>query len=214
MKAAMDLCLRPRSVEELEEMIGFAATLGYRAVAVEIPQEQVFSPGTVRRIGEKYGLEVYTRITLRPETKRELLAGLSRAEKRYDVIAVRTRSPEVIRHAARDGRVNLVSLASYQARYMDRSEADLLRQGGGGVEVWFSELLGAVENNDYRRIRGFEAIIRRAVGYSARIVVPSCAKNKWGLRSPSILVAVLVSTGIPLTLAKTIVYSYPYAVLG
>ncbi len=210
---ALDLCVKPGSVETLQAVLRLASSMGYEGVAVETTSLEL-SRGDAKRLSREYGVEVYRRITLRPSSHGEMLKMLAKSHGKYDLLVIESREPDVIRSAARDGRVGLVYISPLQARYMDRSQADLLRLGGGGVEARLADFLRALERRDYRRIRGLEALVRRGVAFGAKIVVGSCSTSLWGLRSPRSVLSILVVLGVPEPVAKTIVYSYPYSVIG
>ena len=209
---ALDLCIKPRRLQDVRDIARVAGILGYKGFAVELDGAGV-DFREVYNAGKEYGVEVYRRATIQAKSKAEMLKKVASVEKKVDVIAVESKTADVIRHAARDSRVDLVSLSTFQARYMDRSQADLLRIGGGAIEVKLKEFIEAIETGDVRRVRGFEAIVRRATAFRAPFVVSTCASNKWETASTASIVSILVSLGIPLSIARITVYSSPIILL-
>ncbi|MET1101404.1 MAG: RNase P subunit p30 family protein [Pyrodictiaceae archaeon] len=200
---AIDLCVKPRSIEDFKGIAETAIRLGYKALVIETDD-----PSKFREAGKEMGIKVLARTTIRPHSKTDLLRALQTI-KGYDVIAVESKSAEVIRHAARDSRVDVIVLAPTMSRYMDRSEARLLRQGGGLIEFWLSRLLTTSGPRPWRRLRSLMIIARRALAYQASLAVSSCARSLWELWHPRSIVSLLVTLGIPEVHAKTIVYVNP-----
>ncbi len=188
MRAYYDLCVSPRSSGEAREMARLLKAMGFRGVAVE-------GGGACMEEFRLEGLEAYSRVTIRASTGAEVAAKARQARARFDIVAVKPASAEAARTAARDPRVDLVVLPPSMARYMDRSEARLLEQGGGCIELRLSYVLSG--GDPRRRLRGLMIIARRAAACDACLVVTSNARDRWGLWSPYTAAALLTSMGIP-----------------
>ncbi len=202
-----DLCLAPR-VEHVEAMARMLSEWGIKLVGVEASSPNVEVRKTLE-VFKSYGIEALTRITIEASSRRELLQAIRAARRRFDILAVKPRTGETARLAARDGRVDLVVLEPGMARYMDRSEALLLRQGGGMIEIQ----LASVMSLSPRRLRGFMIIARRAAVYEAPFTVSSCATSLWELWHPQAVRSLLVSVGVPEHIAKLALTVYPRRLL-
>lgn len=204
-----DLHVAPRSLEDAHGIASLLAGMGVRCVAIDNP-----NPREARAYTKPFieaGLEAYTRVTIEADSWGKALKALRRISPHYDLVAVKPKSAEVARHAAKDPRVALVQLPPGMARYMDRSQARLLREGGAGVEV---SLLPLLHSDDPRRsLRGIMIIARRAAAYEAMLVITSGARSKWELWSPAAIRALLVSFGVPENIASLSVTGYPSSIL-
>ncbi len=198
MNPYVDLCVRPRNPAEAEAMARRMASMGYGAVGVE-GEAQLVKPFI------EAGLVAVTRVTVEAETGAEALRLVRRIRGSYSIVALRPRGVEAARLAARDGRVDVVVLPPGMARYMDRSEARLLRLGGGVVEVHLRSVL----EKDGRGLRGLMIIARRAVAYDTPFTVSSCATSAWELWHPYSVRGLLVSLGVPENHARLAVTAYP-----
>ena len=204
-----DLHIAPRSLRDAYDMARLMARMRVKCVAVDNSD-----PSKAReyaRVFEEAGLETYTRTTIEADNWGKALRGIRRASLHYDLVVVKPKSAEVARHAARDPRVALIQLPPGMARYMDKSQAHLLREGGTGVEV---SMLPLLYGDDPRRsLRGIMIISRRAAAYEAIIVATSGARSKWELWHPASIRALLVSFGLPENTAKLALTGYPESIV-
>jgi len=204
-----DLHVAPRSLEDAQGIASLLASMGVRCVAIDNP-----NPREARAYTKPFteaGLEAYTRVTIEADSWGKALKALRRISPHYDLVVVRPKSAEVARHAAKDPRVALVQLPPGMARYMDKSQARLLREGGAGIEV---SLLPLLYSDDPRRsLRGIMIIVRRAAAYEAMLVITSGARSKWELWSPAAIRALLVSFGVPENIVSLSLTGYPSSIL-
>ncbi len=182
-------------------MARVASRMGLRLVGVEVAGD---SRALLKPFLEE-GLEALARLTIRASTAREAAEAVRRYRRLYDILAVEPEGVEAARFAARDGRVDVVSLPPGMAKYMDRSEARLLLQGGGVVEV----PLSAVVERGERGLRGLMIVVRRAVAYDAPFTVSSCARSEWEMWPPYSVAGLLVALGVPEHRALLAVTGYP-----
>jgi ribonuclease P/MRP protein subunit RPP1 len=130
----------------------------------------------------------------------------------YDIVAVKPKTAEAARLAARDPRVSLVQLPPGMARYMDKSQVAMLREGGGAIEL---KLLPVLYSGDPRTtLRGLMIIARRAAAYEAPLVATSGARSVWEILSPMHIRGLLVSFGLPESIAKLAVSGYPLSLVA
>ncbi len=202
---ACDLQLSPRSIEEAEAIAELAAAMGLRVVAFE--SEELEKARAYVEAAKRHGLEAYTRRTIEARSWVEAAKEVARVAARgFDIVAVRPRTAEAARLAARDPRVAIVQLPPGMARYMDRSQALMLREGGTVAEV---RLLPLLRPGDPRTaLRGIMVIVRRAAAYGAAFTVSSGARTRWELWSPASTRALLESFGVPPQLALLSLTSY------
>jgi ribonuclease P/MRP protein subunit RPP1 len=204
-----DLNVEPRDEAEARRMAEKLASVGVRCVAVEASDAE--KARTLAGVFEDVGVEAYTRYTVEAKEWSAALNLVRRLVEHYDIIAVKPRTAEAARLAARDPRVALVQLSPGMARYMDRSQVLMLREGGGAIEL---KLLPILYSADPRStLRGLMIIARRAAAYGAPLAATSGARSLWEIITPFHARAILVSFGLPENIAKLAVTSYPYSVV-
>ena len=197
-----DSLVSPRDVEEAERLASLYARIGVGMVLVEAPEPRLARD--LARVFQGHGIEAYTRTTIEVKEWGRGVAEVRRAAQAYDIVVVRPRSAEVARLAARDPGVAFIQLPPGMARYMDRSQALMLREGRAAAEIRLSTLL---RPGDPRRgLRGLMVIARRAAAYEAPLVVGSGARLAWEAWPPQSVVGLLVSFGVPEPLARLYVY--------
>ena len=197
-----DSLVAPRDAGEAERLADLYARIGVGMVLVEAPEPRLARG--LAKVFESSGVEAYTRRTVEVREWGKGVAEVRKAAQAYDIVAVRPRSAEVARLAARDPGVALIQLPPGMARYMDRSQALMLREGRAAVEIRLSTLL---RPGDPRRgLRGLMVIARRAAAYEAPLVVGSGARVAWEAWPPQSAVGLLVAFGVPEPLARLYVY--------
>ena len=199
-----ELCIAPRGVEEARGLARLLRSLGFRWVAVDAS-----TPERARALAEVVrgeGVEAYSRVTVEASDWSQAARMVKRLYEEVDLVAVRPRSAEAARHAARDRRVAVVQLSPGMARYMDKSEAMLLRESGSVVEVRLSTLLGG--GDPRLGLRGVMVIARRAAAYEAAFAASSCARSVWEAWPPMSVVGLLASFGVPVPAARLAVTGY------
>ncbi|HIQ23551.1 MAG TPA: hypothetical protein EYH50_00700 [Pyrodictium delaneyi] len=207
---SVDLALEPRSLRDAMEMASLAKMMGYRLVAIENSDPQ--RAREYARVFTEEGIEALTRITIEADSWGMTVNILKRIALNFDLVAVKPKSVEAVRLAARDPRVGLVVLSPGMARYMDKSQAAMLREGGAAVELRFLPLL---HGGDPRAgLRGTMIIARRAAAYEAPLVVTSGARTRWEMWHPRTMHAMLVAFGLPENIAKLAITGYPAAIVN
>ena len=197
-----DSLVAPRSPEDAARLADLYARMGVGMVLVEASD-----PGLARRLVKVFqdrGVDAYARITVEVKEWGKGVTEVRRAAQAYDIVAVRPRSAEAARLAARDPGVALIQLPPGMARYMDRSQALMLREGRAAVEIKLQPLLHP--GDPRRSLRGLMVIARRAAAYEAPLVVGSGARLAWEAWPPQSVVGLLVSFGVPEPLARLYVY--------
>lgn len=202
---ACDLQVSPREPGEAAALAETALEMGIRLVAVEA--EPLEKAKALAKTIEQHGVEAYTRFTVEAKNWVEAVKQVAKIHASgYDIVAVRPRSAEAARLAARDPRVSVIQLPPGMARYMDKSQALMLREGGAVVEV---RLLPLLRGGDPRlALRGIMVITRRAAAYGAAFVVSSGARSRWELWSPASSRALLEAFGVPPNLSLLAVSGY------
>jgi len=190
--ADLHLCVDFNNYEQVSRAISKAAKLGYQLVAVPFPPRLTESQfQQVQRICEEIKVGLVSRMDLRPRTPEELLIGLRKFRRRFEVIAVLCESKNVARQAAKDRRVDLLNFPQFdfRRRFFDAAEAELASSCLASLEIDVKPLLimeGAA------RVR-FLSSLRREVAvakeFRVPIVVSSGASDELLMRKPKDLAA-------------------------
>ena len=176
MRRFIDLHLRrPISgADELDPMLRLAAEMGYSGAAVA---SEGAIPKPLRSLCGELGLDLISRIDLRPRTARELTDRLRRVRRRFEVVAVDCRTKAVARQAAKDHRVDLLdfppSIPTRTRVWFDRQEATLASGANCAYEVNASDLLRLGPAACSRLL----SIIRSEIGNARRHDVPVVASS-------------------------------------
>jgi RNase P/RNase MRP subunit p30 len=180
---------RPSRPDELRSMLEHAARLGFRKVGLA-PSESP-EPGGAGELG----LDVVTRVDLRPGSGRELLRLLGGLRWRYEVVAVECLGKDVARQAAKDHRVDVLnfspSLNTRMRVWFDRQEASLASEAGCALEINISDILRAGPYQCAKLLSILRVEIENARRREVPVVVSSGADSPSLMRSPREIVALL-----------------------
>ncbi len=207
MRRFSDSHLKPslKDFEQMTNMIKKSAMLGFQIVGLSLPSNiGVDDVSKLQRVCRDIGVELAPRVDLAPRSRSELLSGLRRLRRRFELVSVFCASKVVARQAARDRRVDLLSfpVADYPKVFFDRADAELASNAMACLEIDTQPLLSL---NGYARVR-LLSILRREVtvakSFNVPIVLSSGATDTWFLRKPQDLASlgVLVDLDLPLAL--------------
>jgi RNase P/RNase MRP subunit p30 len=164
-----------------------AADLGYCLVAFTLSANITRNElDQLKDACREAGIDFASRVDLKPRTPEELLNGIRRLRRRFEIVAVACESKNVARQAAKDRRVDLLSFSGldFRRRYFDRAEAELASNGAAALEIDANPIL-TLEGP--ARIRLLSCLRRDAATAQARhvpIVISSGTSNIMLMRKP------------------------------
>jgi len=198
MRRFIDLHLKAPAgdVNELEGMLRFAADFGYSGVAVT-------PDGTNLRLREiclEKGLELISRVDLRPRSSNELKTSLRRVRRRFEVVAVECRTKTVARQAAKDHRVDLLGFSPSPSirgtvRF-DRQEANLASGSNCAYEVNASDIFNLTPSACAKLLSTIRWEIENARRHGVSVVISSGADSRLLMREPRGLASLLDLVGV------------------
>jgi len=193
MRRFTDLYLKPPPNGEVQlQMARLAGQLGYSTVAVDFPPEaSVAEIDKVRANFTGVGLDVATRVSITPRSRRQLLESLRLLRGRFEVVAVNCVAAEAVNVAARDGRVDIISFRPHHPHVGFRqSTANICN---AALEIVLSWIVGAPASLRGRVIGGVARHISVARSSRVPVLVSSGAENPFMLRAPRDMAAVAAS---------------------
>ena len=186
---------------DVEGVCREALGLGWRGVGVPV------------RVGVE-GLDVVRRVDLEPRNASGLLRELRAVRRRAELVHVRCGSKEVARQAGRDRRVDLVSFSpGGRFRYMDGQQANLMVETGAAYLLDLGLLLVGEGWRLAKMVRFLSRNAWEALDGGVPVVASSCARDRWGLRDPYGLVALLDLLGFDEGEGWRMVSEVPYGLV-
>jgi len=185
--ADLHLCANVRDVRQASLLIGKVAELGYRLVGIPfLPNAAEEELGHVRELCVESGLDLASRVDLRPRSANDLLRSLRMLRRRFEVIAVMCDSKTVARQAAKDRRVDLLSFPSldYRGRFFDLAEGELASGALAALEIDVKPLLTLEGPVRTRLLSSLRREARIAKHFRIRIVISSGVSSPLLLRKP------------------------------
>jgi RNase P/RNase MRP subunit p30 len=213
----LHLCAPSDNLEQAKRLLSKSAELGYGQVGVPLlPSVREETVDQLRQIGGEVGLDFVTRLDLAPRSSGELLAGLRRFRRKFEVVSVLCNSKSVARQAAKDRRVDLLCFRSFDSskRFFDRAEAELASASSAAFEIDLAWLLGSLENRSgvgvFSRLRREVAI---ASSFGVPLVISSGASEPLLLRKPRDFAALTLLFGLDESRAKEALSMSPSAIV-
>jgi len=201
----VDLSIRPKSLDDLKEMITVAERLGFSVVGLgdnEYCRYVKFISKTVR---------VVCRIEVTGDSRSDIARKLSRLKSRSDTLIVAiARNLDVARYAAVKKTIDIVRVEPEAYNAIDWSEATLLREKGWGlIEISLKHVLEDPE----KYWRSFSSALRRAYRYDVTLALVTDAENSQELLHPRVMAGIASLAGIPGNYALSYVSSKPLSIL-
>jgi RNase P/RNase MRP subunit p30 len=186
MREFVDLSLKPKDETGLDSMLQEAKALGYTAVGMEKTGSDT--------------IDVINRFDLYPRNQNELGKHLRKLRHRTEVIVVHCSSKSVARQAAHDRRVDLIRFPvdrdTKKRLYLDRRQAGMMRDTGAGFEVSIKDLLVDDRHLLAKRIVSIKKSLDIAIKHGLPVVASSGAGDRYGLRDPPGIVALMGLLGV------------------
>jgi RNase P/RNase MRP subunit p30 len=179
-------------MERVSRFVSKASRLGYALVAIPFPprlDEAVV--GKMRRECEDVGAELVTRVDLRPRTTEDLLSGLRRLRRRFEIVAVMCESKHVARQAAKDRRVDILNfpLLDFRRRFFDAAEAELASNSLVSLEIDMGPLLSLEGVARVKLLSNLRREVATAKDFRVPIVISSGVTDEMLMKKPAELVA-------------------------
>jgi RNase P/RNase MRP subunit p30 len=185
--ADLHLCVDTRDVRQASLLIGKAEDLGYRLVGIPFfPNVTDAEMRQARELCADAGLDLASRVDLRPRSPNDLLRSLRRLRRKFEVIAVLCESKTVARQAAKDRRVDLLSfpLLDYRRRFFDLAEGELASGALAALEVDMKPLLTLEGFLRARLLSSLRRETRIAKHFRVPLVISSGVSDALLLRKP------------------------------
>lgn len=214
--ADLHLCPNLKEFDQIARLVGKATVLGYRLIAVAFQaNSKAEEIKKVQSICRESGVDLATRVDLKPRTPKELIGFLRRVRRRFELVAVICDSKNVARQAAKDHRVDLLNFPSYdfRKRFFDMAEAELASNASAALEIDLKPLLtleGAA------RVRLLSILRREAAiakNFHVPIVVSSGVQNELFIRKPRELASLAQLFDLDMAEALNAVSRTPFAIV-
>jgi RNase P/RNase MRP subunit p30 len=213
----LHLCAPSDNLEQAKGLFSKSAELGYSQIGVPLmPNVRDETVDQLRQVSAEAGLDFVTRLDLAPRSSGDLLAGLRRFRRKFEVVSVLCNSKSVARQAAKDRRVDLLCFRSFDSskRFFDRAEAELASVSSAAFEIDLAWLLGSLES---RSGVGVFSRLRREVAtagsFGVPLVISSGTSDTLLLRKPRDYAALALLFGLDESQAKKALSISPGAIV-
>jgi RNase P/RNase MRP subunit p30 len=170
-----------------QELIGKAAELGYRLIAIPFSLEtRETETEKLRAVCLDAKIDFASRIDLYPKTKDQLTHLLRKLRRRFELVGVVCENKEVARQAAKDRRVDLLSFQSldYRSRFFDWAEAELASSSLAALEIDIKPLFVLEGPPRVRLLSCLRREVSIAKEFNVPVIISNGASNRQLLRKP------------------------------
>ncbi|MBS7625731.1 hypothetical protein KEJ51_01620 [Candidatus Bathyarchaeota archaeon] len=211
MRKFADLNLRPPLKDQhvQVDMASLAFEIGLSLIGLRFdPKDPPTQISSTVRTFERVGLEVAVGIEICPMTRRQLLDQLRNIRGYVDVLAVKPTDSTVALTAAKDSRVDLISLE----RMTPRTKHSILKICEPPVEIELSRIISRISsiNHTYLNVLCHEVELLNK--HKAMVVISSGAKDVLTMRSPRDMACTLGSLGLAESVSLDAVSRIPYMI--
>jgi RNase P/RNase MRP subunit p30 len=197
MRHFVDLNIRdPGDFNVLREMLGLASKLGFKGIALTSESPV---PQALRDEAQTLGIDLASRIDLRPRNANELSRDLRQVRRKYEIVAVRCTSKAVSRQAAKDHRVDILNfphMMNGRRIGLDRQGASLAAGSNCAYEVTLTHLLDSSVEEWPRILINTRRDIWNADHEGVPVVVTSGANTPLRMREPRAIASITSLLGI------------------
>lgn len=185
--ADLHLCPNLKEFDKISRLVGKAVMLGYRLIAIAFQansrEEEIQK---VRSLCQESGIDLASRVDLKPKTPKELVGYLRRVRRKFELVAVVCESKNIARQAAKDHRVDLLNFPSHdpRKRFFDVAEAELASNASAALEIDAKPILTLEGPARIRLLSSLRREAALAKDFRVPIVVSSGASNELLIRKP------------------------------
>ncbi len=174
------------ALRALDDVIELARSLDFAALGIKLdPKGGSQGLELLRRMSDRYGIDLVGRIDLLPGGKTRLLRDLKEYRRTYGIVAVQPVSERILRLAVRDDRVDLISVTSQAtAEAFSASAVKLLASEHKVLEIELSSLILSKGRTRVDLLSKMRRCISFAQRLGASVAISSGATDKYLLRSP------------------------------
>ncbi|MEM2840051.1 MAG: RNase P subunit p30 family protein [Candidatus Bathyarchaeia archaeon] len=213
MRKFADLSLRPPLKDQRiqVDMANLAFEIGLSLIGLRFgPKDPPTQISSAVKTFERFGLEVAVGIEICPMTRRQLLDQLRSLRGYVDILAVKPTDSAVALTAAKDSRVDLISLE----RMTPRTKLSILKICELPVEIELSRIISRLSSMDHTCLNVLCREVELLNKHKAMVVISSGAKDVLTMRSPRDMACTLVSLGLAESVSLDAVSRVPYMIFN
>lgn len=185
MRRFADLHLNPCNPDEISSMLNFAHELGYRRVAVSSDKKGLLQ---AQRLCNKLGLDLVSRMDLKPANDKELTSLLTRFRRSVEIISIVCETKPVLRQASKDHRVDLLNFSPMlkirSQVFFDSQTAMLASESNCSYEINVSDMLYHIDAQTTRLLYIMRLEFENAKKKNIPVILSSGAVSKLQIREP------------------------------
>jgi len=184
--------------DTLEDRLNFECRLGFKnfviSQIVSDPSESLNVMKDLQKVISNLKIKAYCKITLRTEEDFKIKRFLKLIRGKVDVLSIEPKTIQSLRLAGRDRRVDTIIVNDYNFKWLDRSQARLMRNSGTSIEVQISRFIHDLTIN--RCVYVLNRILRFIETYRVPLVISLGAKSMYEIKSPKQIIYTLRFLGL------------------
>jgi RNase P/RNase MRP subunit p30 len=214
--ADLHLCANVNDLSHVKRLASRASMLGYGLIGMSfLPRTAEQQVKQIQEICKEVGMELVSRVDLKPHTPEELLRDLRKLRRRFEVVAVTCQAKTVARQAAKDRRVDLLNFPQpdFRRAFFDMAEAELASNSLASLEIDVKPLLTLEGTLRIRLLSILRRMVQTAREFHVPIIVSSGVSEELLMRKPMELASLASLVGLHEAFAVDAVSKNPVAIV-
>jgi len=187
MRRFIDFWIKGQSLDQALSLLKVLKELGFSGAVLELQEELIEKFDELKLRANELGISLYRKLIVKPERRRDLLKTLRGNRGKFEVITVICENLETALVAARDSRVDSLIIPPRPRFRIDKGVASLIKNR---VELPFKFFL-----EDRQAFLETALNVIKFLGRKVDLIISSGAEDKYDLRNPRELAALLQVLG-------------------
>ncbi len=193
------------NLKDIKEKLIFCVKLGINNVILEPHNElKEIDPKIKAKIDDITSINIYYRINLHIESVKEFKKKIRFYNKCSEIISIESMIPEVLIHAARDTRVDIISFSNLNLlKNLSKGILSLVNQNNSFIEFTINSIMTDNKTYQSKAFRNLYRAIQLAINTKSNYIISGDFIELYDLRNPRVLASICHTIlGLPLSETK------------
>ncbi|MEB2793099.1 MAG: hypothetical protein G5Z42_04655 [Caldisphaeraceae archaeon] len=199
----VDFMIDPRDENEALKMIEIAHRFGYRIIGIE---SSIANSERIINVSKSYDILLVKRAVLKISTKEDFFKKIKTIDNNCIISAI-PGNTSILRYLGHAKRVDLVRIPLNSNLKIDKHQKNIFKIAKkGGIEICLSELI-ELDARPFL-LRRFKNLVETSLKLDLKLLIASCAKNRYELWHPRQVISLLETMGFDKRLAIKTIATY------
>ncbi|MCE4607995.1 MAG: hypothetical protein F7B61_03425 [Caldisphaeraceae archaeon] len=199
----VDFMIDPRDENEALKMIEIIHRFGYRIIGTK---PTIANSEKIINVSKRYNISIVKRAVLKINTKEDFSKKIKTIDNNCVISAI-PGNTSILRYLGHAKRVDLVRIPLNSNLKIDRHQKNIFKTAKkGGIEICLNELI-ELDTRPFL-LRRFKNLVESSLKLDLKLLIASCAKNRYELWHPRQIISLLETMGFNKKLATKTIATY------